>query len=494
MASLPVAMMLSCHKNHFDLDHSGKPNIIFIYADDLGYGDLGSYGQKDILTPNLDKMAEEGMRFTRAYAGHTVCAPSRSALMTGYHTGKTPVRGNRSVDGPRIPLSDTTTTIAHILGKAGYINGIFGKWGLGEAGSTGIPTRQGFHEFYGFLNQRRAHSYCEDYLWHNENLVFLEGNSGNRCHNNTAEWIFQQLKEFVRKNKNRPFFAYYATQLPHAEMRSTDQDIRFYLDEDGKSIFDEELYDKERLRTDVPYRRLMEFIERDHRRGGRTGQPLANYAAMVTQLDRHVGELVLLLEELELSDNTLIIFTSDNGPAREGGYRPEYFNSSGNLRGIKRDLYEGGIRVPMIAQWPGTIPPGVVSDYQWAAWDLMPTVAEMSGVSIPEGIDGVSALPVFRGEVIDRPNVLYWECTLENRREEGDISVAVIKGRWKAIANDGITKGLELYDLDQDPGETRNLASKYPEKVASFWNIIKETRTPSEHWPVSDEIWKTAIQ
>ena len=488
----PATLLSSCQGDAEIPLQTDTPNIIFIYADDLGYGELGSYGQPFIKTPHLDQLAVDGMRFTQAYAGHTVCAPSRSALMTGLHTGHTYVRANGSRFG-RIPLPATAVTVADVLAEQGYVNGLFGKWGLGEPGTDGIPTRQGFHEFYGFLNQARAHSYCADYVWHNEEMVFLPQNAGNSCDLNTAEWYHGELKNFIRKNKDQPFFVYYATQLPHSELRAPEQDLQAYLDYDGRSIFDEALYDKERLRTDPPYALLKEFIEGDHLRGGRTGRPLAAYAGMISQLDRHVGELVALLDKLGLTDNTLIIFTSDNGPARGGGADPVFFNSTGGLRGIKRDLYEGGIRVPMIAKWPGKIEAGSVSDYLWAAWDLMPTVAELTGAQLPEQIDGISAVPVLMGEEMERPNILYWETTDGSRRADGDMGVAIRKGKWKAITNFSLKNDLELYNLELDPGETKNLAAEYPEKIQEFREIIRTSRTPSEYWPVDEQIWNAFI-
>ncbi len=477
-------------KQKLETGNTTKPNIIFIYADDLGYGDIGSYGQEKIHTPHLDRLAEEGMLFTDAYAGHTVSAPSRSALLTGIHTGRNLFRGNA-----RIPLRETDYTVADLLAEQGYVNGIFGKWGLGEPGTTGVPLLQGFHEFYGFLNQRRAHRYCVEHVWQNEELVLLPGNMGNWCNDHTAEWYQNKLKDFIREHREQPFFAYYATQIPHSELRTTEADLQSYLDSDGRSIFDEELHDRELMEKYPVYSNLKSWIERHHMRGGRTSRPLATYAGMVTQLDRHVGEIVALLDELGLSENTLLIFTSDNGPASGGGADPDFFNSSGGLRGIKRDLYEGGIRVPMIAKWPGKIEAGSISNYLWAAWDLMPTAAELSGAEskVPEGIDGVSAVPVFMGEEMERPNALYWESTDGRHRADGDLGIAVRKGKWKAITNFSLRDDLELYNLEEDPGETQNLASQYPEKIREFKELIKNTRTPSEHWPLDKELWNDFI-
>ncbi len=467
----------SCHENgpSRTVDSMDKPNIIFIYADDLGYGDLGSYGQQDIKTPNLDRMADEGMLFTQAYAGHTICAPSRSALMTGLHTGRTQIRGNRSqATGERVPLPDTAVTVAHILAEQGYVNGLFGKWGLGEMRTEGIPTRQGFHEFYGFLNQARAHGYCADMLWHNEEIVFVPENSAMRCGLHTAEWYQQKLLDFIAANRENPFFIYYATQLPHSELRSTEQDLEQYLDEEGNSIFEEVPYYGARGPTDIPF---------------------ATYAAMVSQLNRHVGEIMDLLEEEGLTNNTLVLFSSDNGPHSSGGYDPAYFNSSGGLRGHKRDLYEGGVRVPMIAKWPGNIEAGSVSDYLWAAWDLMPTAAELAGAEslVPDDIDGVSAVPVFLGEEMVRPNEIYFESFGGRGRQDGDMGVSVRKGKWKAIANSSLLDEFELYNLEQDPGETQNLAPEYPEKVRELKNIIIASRTHSEEWPLDEAIWEAFL-
>jgi arylsulfatase A len=470
-----AATFPACQKEPVAPAQRENPNIIFIYADDLGYGDLGSYGQQDIKTPHLDRLANEGMLFTQAYSGHTVCAPSRSSLMTGMHTGRTQIRGNMSrVTGDRVSLPDTAVTVADILGGMGYVNGLFGKWGLGEAKTEGIPTRQGFHEFYGFLNQARAHGYCADMLWHNEEIVFIPENAAMRCELHNAEWYQKKLLDFIVDNRENPFFIYYATQLPHSELRSTEQDLRQYLDKDGRSIFEEVPYYGSRGPTDIPF---------------------ATYAAMVSQLDRHVGEIIDLLDNEGLSENTLVIFTSDNGPHRSGGYDPDYFNSSGGLRGEKRDLYEGGVRVPMIAKWPGKIKPGSVSDYLWAAWDLMPTLAELAGAEskVPAYINGISAVPVLMGKQMERPNEIYFESNGEGGQKYGDMGVAVRKGRWKAIANISLLDDLELYDMDQDPGETQNLASEYPEKVRELKNIIIESRTNSRDWPLDVEIWEAFI-
>jgi arylsulfatase A len=450
-----ISFLMSCVDN-------SKPNIIFILADDLGYGDLGCYGQEVIKTPSIDKLASDGMRFTQAYAGSTVCAPSRCVLMTGYHTGKAYIRNNGAIaTGERINLPESTVTVAKILQENGYVTGLFGKWGLGEPETEGIPNKQGFSEFYGFLNQGHAHRFYVDHAWYNTEKVFFPENEQDKEVTNVAEWYFGKLKDFIRGNKDRPFFIYYATQLPHAELRAPEQDMKQYLT-NGKSIFHE-----------IP------FEGRGNYRA--TDMPFATYAAMVSQLDRHVSEINGLLEELGIDKNTIIIFTSDNGPHREGGYFPETFNSSGGLRGIKRDLYEGGIRVPMIVKWPRKIKAGSTSNYPWAFWDFLPTVTDLLGVKPPAGLDGVSSLPVWKGIEMDRPNPLYWEFILPNNQ----VRIAIRDGKWKGVIY-GLQSNLQLFDLEEDPFESKNLASEHAEIVDDLKRKIREARTPSKFWPVDE--------
>lgn len=440
---------------------SPKPNIIFILADDLGYGDLGCYGQQVVQTPHLDQMAREGMQFTQAYAGSTVCAPSRCALMTGFHTGKAAIRNNGAVaNGERVNLPDSAVTVAEILKKQGYITGLFGKWGLGEPDTEGVPNNQGFDEFYGFLNQGRAHQYYVDYAWHNREKVYFPENDQKKDGTNVAEWYFERLKAFLKENRQKPFFIYYATQLPHAELVAPEKDLKPYLTASGKSKFKE---------IPFPGKKVQRATE----------MPFATYAAMVSQLDRQVGELTNLLEELGLEKNTIVVFTSDNGPHKEGGYDPKVFNSSGGLRGIKRDLYEGGIRVPLIVKWPRKIESGTTSDYPFASWDFLPTVADLLGTKPPAGIDGVSALPALKDKKNKRPNPLYWEFITPTN----SFRMAVRDGKWKGVVY-GLEHNMQLYDLEADPYETKDLSSQFPEKVKDLKKIIRETRVPSEHWKV----------
>ncbi len=440
-----------------------NPNVIFILADDLGYGDLGCYGQATIKTPNIDKLAEDGMRFTQAYAGSTVSAPSRCALMTGFHTGKAFIRNNgTNNDSTRISLPASSITVADIFKEQGYTTGIFGKWGLGEPESDGIPGKQGFDEFYGYLDQGLAHKYYPISAWHNTEIVNFSENANKKEGTNVAEWYFDGLKNFVKSNAKKPFFVYFATTLPHAEMRSTKSDLSQYLDKNGNSLFKE-----------VPFTGKSNY--------GPTDIPFATYAAMVSQLDRQVGELVKIIEQLGLTKNTIIVFTSDNGPHKEGGYNPVIFDSNGNLRGIKRDLYEGGIRVPFIVKWPKKVKAGSVSDYTWANWDFLPTVSDILGTKAPKGIDGISALPVLKGKKQDRPTPLYWEFITPAK----SFRMAVRLGKWKGVVYD-LQKEMELYNMETDPMENENVAAKYPEKVSELRQAIIGTRTQSQYWPCDE--------
>ena len=364
-----------------------KPNIIFILADDLGYGDLGCYGQKKIKTPNLDKLAKQGMRFTQFYAGSTVCAPSRCSLMTGRHTGHCRVRGNALV-----PLRPQDTTVATLLKMLGYVTGLIGKWGLGEPGTTGIPNKQGFDSFYGYLNQVHAHNSYPDYLWRNEEKVSIKGNvvKGGVASTRAqfANDLFtKEALEFIDRNKQKPFFLYLAYTVPHANNE------RGKLEGNGLEVPSDEPYSKE------PW-----------------PQTMKNYAAMITRMDRDVGLILVRLRELGLDEDTIIMFSSDNGPHREGGGDPDFFNSSGGLRGFKRSLHEGGVRVPFIVRWTGKIKPGTVNDHIGAFWDVLPTLNELGGGETPRGIqkfggpDGISFRTALLGRGDNKQHdFLYWE-------------------------------------------------------------------------------------
>ena len=436
---------------------AGKPNIIFILADDLGYGDLGCYGQKQIQTPNLDRLAAEGMRFTDHYAGTTVCAPSRCSLMTGLHTGHTYVRGNHEVQPMgQLPLPADTATLPKMLKKAGYTTALIGKWGLGGPDSTGTPNEQGFDYFFGYLCQRHAHNYYPEFLFRNDQRVPLKNKvpggrlDGAGVATEKIEYSYDRMEQealqFVEQDRKGPFFLYLAVTLPHANNEGG---------KNGMEVPDYGIYaDK-----DWP-------------------EPEKGRAAMITRLDRGVGRVVQKLRDLGLEDNTLVFFASDNGPHREGGANPEFFRSSGPLRGIKRDLYEGGIRVPLLARWPGRIQAGAVSDHVSAFWDFLPTLAELAGAPRPADTDGISLLPTLLGrpEQQRKHEFLYWEF------HEGGSIQAVRRGRWKAVRPFG--KRLELYDLQTDRGETRNVADNHPDVVAQIEKYLTTARTESKFWPL----------
>jgi arylsulfatase A len=441
-----------------------KPNIVYILADDLGYGDLGCYGQEKLTTPHIDRLAAQGMRFTRHYSGSTVCAPSRSALMTGRHTGHTFIRGNYEIQPEgQYPLPDSIFTLAEAMQEAGYVTGAFGKWGLGYPGSGGDPTNQGFDVFYGYNCQRMGHHYYPHYLWSNRDSVVLEENAGFKKGTYAPGLIHQKSLAFIEEHQDEPFFLFIPTIIPHAELVAPDSIMAKYI---GK------------FPQEQPYEGYDEGPE--YRRGPYESQthPHAAFAAMMEVLDKQVGEIVRRLDELGLSDNTLVIFTSDNGPHKEGGGDPEYFDSNGPLRGFKRDLYEGGIRVPMIARWPGKIPAGATTGHVSAFWDVFPTLAEIAGFKMPSNTDGLSFLPTLFNEG-DQPqhDYLYWEFHERGGR------IAALKGDWKAVKYDVLENPdapLELYNLAQDVGETNNVAQERPEIVREIEQILRTARTPSE--------------
>ncbi len=469
-----------------EADKFQKPNIIYIIADDLGYGDLGSFGQEHIQTPNLDRMADEGMKFTHHYSGSTVCAPARSVLMTGFHSGRTQIRGNREqMPIGQYPMMYGTPTISGILQHHGYATGGFGKWGLGYPGSSGVPSLQGFDEFFGFLGQRRAHFYYPEFLFHDvkgEELqrVYLEGNvvddtpawegfehpgSGKPIERAkySADVIHKEAMRFIDENHGRPFFLFYPTQIPHASLTVPDESFQHYLDEQGNSIFEEEPHDF----------------------GHYTEQPMpkAAYAAMVTHLDKQTGEILAKLEEHGIAENTLVIFTSDNGSHSEGGYHYSMLDSNGPLRGGKRDLYEGGIRVPTLAWWPGTVEPGTVSNLISGFQDMLPTFAELAGVSVPFGIDGISLVPTLLGTGVQQEHeYLYWEFHGQGGKQ------AVRWGDWKAVRlnvrENRDNAQVELYNLANDIGEENDVADSHPEILKQMVEFMKKAHIPNEVFPL----------
>jgi arylsulfatase A len=450
---------------HVVNEPEGHPNIIYILADDLGYGDLGCYGQNDIRTPNLNRMAKEGMRFTQHYSGSTVCAPSRSCLMTGLHTGHTPIRGNKEYypEGQH-PLPAEAVTLPEILKESGYVTGAFGKWGLGYPGSEGEPNNQGFDEFYGYNCQRIAHNYYPYFLRHNDKKVMLPGNEGKKTRQYAPDIIQNQTLKFIEANKDRPFFLFVPHIIPHAELLVPDDEIvKSY-----RGRFPEKPY---KGVDDGPNYKMGGY--------GSVETPRANFAAMITRLDNHVGGILDKLRELRLDRKTLVFFTSDNGPHSEGGANPAYFNSNGGLRGQKRDLYEGGIRVPLIAWWPGKIKAGSRSEHVSAFWDVMPTLAELVGANVPDDIDGISFLPTLLGKrhKQKKHEYLYWEFHEYGGKQ------AVRKGKWKAIrlqVRKNPNGPLELYDLEADPREEKNVASHNPAAVREAEQIMRRARTNSD--------------
>ncbi len=431
------------------------PNLIYILADDLGYGDLGCYGQTKFATPNIDRLAREGLRFTGFYSGNTVCAPSRSALLTGQHTGHTPVRGNAEIfpEGQE-PMPASAITLPEVLRAAGYVSGAIGKWGLGFVGTEGDPQAQGFDRFFGYNCQRFAHRYYPPYLWEGQRQVFLPGNDMRTKTTYAPDVLHAETLTFIRNHRTTPFFLFVTTPLPHAELQAPDDEILAQF----KGRFPE---------VPFPGKGFPEWggeadYGPDASPGGYAAQPMprATFAAMVTRLDRQVGEIMALVDELGLAEQTLIMFTSDNGPHVEGGHDPDFFDSNGPLRGYKRDMYEGGIRVPMIARWTGRIAAGRTVDAPFAAWDILPTFAELGGASTPAGIDGLSLVPT----LFDRPGqkqheYLYWEFA-----ERGPTR-AVRAGDWKAVhiyAGADHPETFELFNLADDLGETRNIATAQP--------------------------------
>ncbi len=440
------------------------PNILLIHADDLGYGDLSVYGQKLFTTPVLDRLAREGIRFTQYYSGSTVCAPSRAALMTGLHTGHAWIRGNgRLAEGGDFPLRPEDVTVAEVLREAGYRTAVIGKWGLGQPGTTGMPDRQGFDHAFGFLDHRHAHRQYTDHLWRNGERAATDVDR-----DYVNDLFTKETAEFIEREDSRPFFIYLNYTVTHAELRAPEESLAPFRGKFVENPFENPKADarKTGARPDVAslgYRSQP--------------TPFAAFAAMVTRMDGDIGRLVDLLRTRGIEQRTLVMFTSDNGPHQEGGANPQFFKSSGGLRGIKRDLYEGGIRVPSIARWVGTIPAGRVSDHPWAHWDVLPTFADIAGANAPTGLDGMSMARALRGESQPTHPFFYWEF------HERGFQQAVRMGNWKAVR---LKTGapLELYDLASDPGEEREVSAQHPEIVAKIEAYLKTARTESALWPV----------
>ena len=460
-AVLAAAALVSCSEKE-----QQRPNVVFILADDLGYGDIGCLGQQKIPTPNIDRLASEGKLFTQHYAGSSVSAPSRSCIVTGQHTGHTPIRGNKEypVEGQH-PIPGGIYNIFRLFKDCGYSTGVFGKWGLGAPGTEGAPENQGVDEFYGYNCQRLAHNYYPYHLWHNADKVVLEANSGHQEGAYAPYLIHSMALDFIRENSEKPFFLWYTTTIPHAELRLPEEEISRFA---GRAELEKEKSYKGC--DDGP----------DYKQGGYGSQERthAAFAAMVSLLDRQVGEIWSVLDSLGIADNTVIVFSSDNGPHIEGGADPYFFDSNGPYRGLKRDLYEGGIRVPLIVRWPGKVEAGTTSDHISAFWDFLPTMADILGAEVPAGaaVDGISYLPELTGEGIQQEHdYLYWEFHEAGGRQ------AIRQGDWKAVRYNLDRKApMQLYNLAEDPGEEHDLAAENPDLTEHFDSLMRVSRTDSD--------------
>ncbi len=442
-----------------------KPNLIFILADDLGYGNISAFNPNSPLrTPHLDRLTEDGIKFTRFYSGNTVCAPSRCALMTGKHMGTAYIRGNSKGKDGKGALRPEDLTISEILQQSGYKTGMFGKWGLGDAETKGAPHLKGFDNFYGYLDQGHAHDYYTDSLYEIRNGATQVVNVSNQEY--TQDLILNKSIAFIKENKDQPFFLYLPFTLPHAELIVPNNLLKEFQKQDGSSVFGDEEYFTEKGNYDSQ------------------AQPHAAFAAMVKKLDDDIGRIVSLIETLGLEDDTYIFFSSDNGPHAEGGADPEFFNSWGPLRGIKRDLYEGGIRVPLIVKVPGNKNNVKQVDAPWAFWDILPTFAELGQTTSPKNINGISFVETINnGKQANKHQELYWQFN-----EKGVLKEAISIDHWKLIRfkEKGKKEVLELYDLATDIGEKKNVAKAHPDIVKKLYahrkQVKKDPENPNFDW------------
>jgi arylsulfatase len=436
-----------------------SPNIVYILADDLGYGELGCYGQDKIATPHVDRMAREGMRFTQHYSGAPVCAPARCVLMTGKHSGHATVRDNleHQPEGQE-PIFAHEVTVAEVLRGAGYVNGCFGKWGLGFPGGEGDPLQQGFDRFYGYNCQRHAHNFYPRYLWSDDQKVDLPGNDRKATGTHYShDLIERETLAFIREHHAEPFFCYVPFTIPHLALQVPDASLNDYVGRWEETPYTGKSYQHH-------------------------ATPRAAYAAMITHMDRSVGRILDLVDELGLTENTLVVFTSDNGVTHLGPDQVDYelFESSGGLRGFKGSVYEGGIRVPLVARWPGRIAAGTTSDHISAFEDVLPTLAELAGADVPDEVDGVSFLPTLlgRGKEQQRRDYLFWDFPGYGGQ------LAVRMGRWKAVRR-GLRKNpeapLQLFDLEADPSESTDIAKEYPDVVQRLAGVMVSARTTPEY-------------
>ncbi len=450
-------------------DITSKPNVVFIVADDLGYGDLSCYGQERFLTPNIDQVARHGMRFTQCYSGTTVSAPSRASLLTGKHTGHTCIRGNKEVQPEgQFAMPQGINTFFKLFKEAGYTTGTFGKWGLGSPGSEGDPNKQYVDEFWGYNCQLLAHNYYPDHIWHNDRRIDLPENRDGAFGTYAQDLIHEKCLAFLDRHRREPFFLFVPCVLPHAELLVPEDSIlRMFR---GKY-------------PETPYHGTDEGPM--FRKGGYCSQvyPHATFAAMVYRFDVYVGQIIRKLKDLGIYKNTLVIITSDNGPHKEGGADPDFFNGNGIFRGYKRDLYEGGIRVPMIVSWKGHVAEGTSNNLICAFWDWMPTFAELIGNKKVHG-DGISILPAITGKGKQQEHdYLYFEFQELGGRQ------AVRKANWKLIRQNIRQEGgtYELYNLASDPSENHNIITEYPQKAAELKTLMEHSHAEDPNWPLFNE-------
>ncbi|MEO6733475.1 MAG: arylsulfatase [Ferruginibacter sp.] len=441
-----------------------KPNIILIVADDLGYADLGCYGQQKTATPNIDRMAKEGKRFTQFYSGSTVCAPARVSLLTGLHTGHTAIRGNKGTKPEgQTPLTDSIITFANILQQNGYTTAAFGKWGLGFITTSGDPNKKGFDNFFGYNCQSLAHNYYPDHLWDNHKRIDLPANAQSNAVY-SADYIHEHAMDFLNASHDKPFFLFLPYTLPHGDVIVPHDSVyQYYI----KKFNEQPLQDKP-AKDDGEQHRFEPY-------------PHAAFAAMVARLDQYTGEIMQAINAKSMAENTLVLFVSDNGPHREHGGDPEFFDNNGIYRGIKRDLYEGGIRVPFIAWWKGKIKPAETKQVA-ALWDLYPTFLQLAGVPNAKNIDGISILPTLlqKGKQ-QKHDYLYWEFHENNGRQ------AIRWQNWKGVkleVNKKNAPSMELYDLEKDPSEKNNVANKFPAIAKKLETYILQAHQPNPDWPL----------
>lgn len=457
---IAVAMCLSCCL----ISQTKQPNIIFLLADDLGYGEIGCYGQQKIETPNINQLAKEGLRGTQFYSASPVCAPARTSFMTGLHGGHAPIRGNKgySPEG-QTPLPDSSITFPMLLQQNGYKTAAFGKWGLGFIGTSGEPAKKGFDEFYGYNCQSLAHNYYPDHLWHNSNKISLTNNP--ETHQlYSADDIHNKAIAYLKQQSSKPFFLFLPYTLPHGDLSVPHDSLyNYYVAKFGEA----------------PLPKPINFKAKD----GTWFEPYphAAFAAMVARLDRFVGDINKVLKQQGLEDNTIFIFTSDNGPHKEDGGDPTFFNSTNGYKGIKRDVYEGGIREPFIAKWKNHIKPNTETNFAFALYDMFPTFLEIAKVKNKQFIDGISVIPTLLGKPQTQHSYLYWELS------EAGSKQAIRVGDWKAVklkVSTNANAPVELYNIKLDPFEQNNLAVKEPAMAAKLDSMITKAHTYNKDWPL----------